>query len=42
MNANLKSAFFQTRYLTEAKTHPKAGDSSASIIHISSQMGHVG
>ena len=42
MNANLKSAFFQTRYFTEAKTHPKAGDSSASIIHISSQMGHVG
>ena len=42
MNANLKSAFFQTRYFTEAKTHPKTGDSSASIIHISSQMGHVG
>ncbi len=40
MNANVKSAFFQTQYFVEAKT--KAAQSSASIIHISSQMGHVG
>ena len=42
MNANVKSAFFQTQYFTEAKTHRHGQESSASIIHISSQMGHVG
>ena len=42
MNANVKSAFFQTQYFVEAKTGRAGADPAASIIHISSQMGHVG
>ena len=39
MQANVKLAFFQTQYFVSAKQNRKQ---PASIIHISSQMGHVG
>lgn len=42
MDANVKSAFFQTQYFVAAKTGRRGADPAASIIHISSQMGHVG
>ena len=43
MQANVKLAFFQTQYFVHAKCAQNSEPSeSASIIHISSQMGHVG
>ena len=41
MDANVKSAFFQTQFFVRAKVRAGVGK-AASIIHISSQMGHVG
>ncbi len=45
MDVNLKNAFFQTKYFFKAiknRIGVGAKDKNASIVHISSQMGHVG
>lgn len=47
MDANIKSAFFQTQFfvaahMKEAKKNKTIKQQEVSIIHISSQMGHVG